>query len=351
MTRMIRISSFAQLCIWGCLHAESDTPEMTEARVTGVTVLQLMQDNLRSRDKDEFPGINAWMSGEGKALAALDKGKPDDSWRNLDSTKLIHGNADFWQLFYEVVPGDPGLAMLHAGTLLAAGDADRAQSILRLTLHRGDLDESTRRILISVMQHCGRFMEPAHSLVGEGVKLHDKGDYAAALAKYDAALRLWPLNGWAAYERGTTLRIRDRDDTAPVTKAFADSRRMQPFQFSAWQGETAKIPGMLKMMTEMPGLWQPSLKDIDHVMKPEDLKKMSEILQESEVDDLALVARQIFIVRRGRYSPEDHPFISRSLRRLVPGRQTETTIKKLAGSGLSLVQIFKAPIPAKSIQK
>lgn len=351
MKKSIRIGWLVWLSAVRPLYAESDTPEMREARVTGVTVAQLMEDNLRSWDKRTFPGIHAWMAGEGKTLADLDKAKADDTWRKLDSAKLVRRNPDFWQLFYEVVPGDPGLAMLHAGASLAAGDADRAQVLLRLHLHRGDLDDKTRRILLGVMQHCGRFTEPSHDLVGEGIKLHDKGDYAAALAKYDEALRLWPLNGWAAYERGTTLRIRAGDDTAEVAKAFEDSRRMQPFQSHAWQGETAKIPGMLRMMTEMPSLWEPSLKDITYVMKPEDLERMSEILQEAEVDDLALVTRQIFIFRRGRYAPEDHPFISKSLRRLVPGEQAEITIEKLAGSGLSLAQILNAPVPGKSDPK
>lgn len=83
-------------------------------------------------------------------------------------------------------------------------------------------------------------------------------------------------------------------------------------------------------------------------MKPEDLLKMSEILQLAEVDDLALVTRQISIVRRGRYTPEDHPFISKSLRRLVPGLQAEATIAKLAGAGLNTIQIFQAPVRGKA---
>lgn len=254
-------------------------------------------------------------------------------------------NANFWQMYYEVVPGDPGLAMLHAGVLLAAGDADRAQTVLRLTMHRGDLEEQTQKILISIMQHCGAFMRPSHQLVNAGVQLHDKEDFEGALKQYDAALRLWPMNGWAAYERGTTFRMRDKDDTDQVVKAFAQSREIQPFQFHAWQGKKTDIPGMVEMLTEMPGLWEPSLQNIKHVMKAEDLLKMSEILQLAEVDDLALVARQIYIVRRGRYMPEDHPFISKSLRRLAPGPQAEATLAKLAGAGLKLTQIYQAPVP------
>lgn len=336
------------LCLFSRVHAETDTKEMAEARVMGVTVVQLMQGNLQSRSETSFPGIHDWMLKEGKSFNELDKDKPDDSWRKLDSRKLAQHNANFWQMYYEVVPGDPGLAMLHAGVLLAAGDADRAQTVLRLTLHRGDLEEDTQKIIISIMQHCGAFMRPSHQMVNAGVQLHDKGDFAGALKQYDAALSLWPLNGWAAYERGTTLRIRDMDDTEQVVKAFAQSREFQPFQFAAWQGTKKDIPGMEEMLIEMRELWEPSLKNINYVMKEEDLMKMSEILQLAEVDDLALVVRQICVVRRGRYAPEDHPFISKSLRRLAPGVQAEVTLAKLSGAGLQTTQIFQAPVPGRA---
>lgn len=141
---------------------------------------------------------------------------------------------------------------------------------------------------------------------------------------------------------------RDGEATDAVRQAFAQSREFQPFQFHAWQGKKADIPGMVEMLAEMSGLWEPSLKDIKHVMKPEDLMKMSEILQLAEVDDLALVVRQICIVRRGRYMPEDHPFISKSLRRLAPGVQAEATIAKLAGAGMMTTQIYEAPVKGRA---
>ncbi len=337
----------------GAKHAATsevaDTPEMAESRVMGVTAAQLMLVRLKDNDKPEFPGIKSWLAREGKTLDALNKDKPDVSWRKLEGDRLITHNASFWQLFYEVVPGDPGLAMLHAGTLMAAGDADRALDILRLTLHRGDLDEDTVKILSGILQHNERFKAPSNELVQAGITFHDKGDYAAALTQYDAALRLWPLNGWATYERGNTLRTRDGGTESKLSKqAFADSRRAQPFQWAAWQGAVKDVPGMLNMHKVARPLWEKSLKDIKYVMSREELGQMSEALQEAQVDDLALVTRQIFIVRQGRYMPADHPFIAKSLRRLVPGPQTEQTIKKLGGSkGMATVQIFVAPVPGK----
>ncbi len=328
-----------------CLAQDADDPAMTKARVMGITALQLMQTSLANRDMADFPGIRAWLAKEGEMLKALDKEKPDDSWRRLDGDTLITHSANFWQLFYEVVPGDPGLAMLHGGSLLAAGDASRAQIVLRLTLHRGDLDERATQVIVALLGEGGRFMEPSNHLVQEGVKLHDKADYAGALASYDAAMKLWPLNGWAMYEHGFTLRMRNTDLNGPeVVKAFAESRRMSPFQFPAWQGVVKDIPGLRNMHTVVQPLWEKSLKGIKYEMGLEDLKAMGEALQEAELDDLALVARQVLIVRQGRYLPVDHPFISKSLRRLVPGEQAEKTLKKLYGGEMTCVQLFSAPV-------
>lgn len=343
MRKNVLLQLTLQFCLLSQVTAESDTPEMLKARGTGATVVRLMQDYLTSADKDDFPGVHAWMTKEGAALQALNPEQPDNSWRKLNSDKLVHRNANFWQLFYEVAPGDPGLGLLHAGCLMVAGDADRAQTILRLSLHRQGLGEDIPGMIIGIAQHCQLFVSSSNAMVTEGIALHDAKDFEAALAKYDAALRLWPLNGWASYERGTTLRLTLGGDSEVVVKAFAECRRSQPFQFPAWQGVVKEVPGMERMLIELPDLWKPSLKDIKFVMPTDDLRKMSEILQEAEVDDLALVTRQIYIARRGRYLAADHPFIARSLRRLVPGKQAETTLAKLAGANFMATQIIAIP--------
>lgn len=327
------------------LGAEEMPPEMTRARFTGRMVAQMMHGTLTDRDAESFPGLHAWLAGEAAVLPPLPKDKVDDSWLSLDCEKLVRHNANFWQMFYEVVPADPGLAMIHAGMLMAAGDADRAQVILRLTMHRGDMADDARRAFIGIMRDCIASAEPSHALVKKGITLHDAGDFDGALAQYDAALRLWPRNGWAAYERGTTFLIVDKLSSDRTKKAFAQARDLQPFQVRAWQGTRAEIPGMMEMLTESSEIWEPSLKDVSYVMPPEKLLRLSEILQLAEVDDLALIVRQVYVVRRGRYMPEDHPFIAKSLRRLVPGPQAETTLTKLSGPGLKLTQMFKAPVP------
>lgn len=311
----------------------------------GMAAVQGVHRMLANRPEKDFPGISAWVKKDGGQLASLDWSKPDSSWSKLDCEKLVTKNPDFWQMFYEVVPTDPALTMLHAGALMTAGDVLRAQVVLRLNFHRGDLPESAVQLHRSMLAHCSSFVTAPYALVEEGIHLHDKGDYAGALKKYDAALLLWPRAGWAAYERGTTFLV--QQDTPAAANAFAQARALEPFQFKAWQGNRKEIPGMLEMLTEMSALWEKSQNSLNHVEDVEGLKKMSEILQLAKVDDLALVTRQVYIFRRGRYLPDDHPFISTSLRRLVPGPQAELTLKKLAGDGFVVTPLFDAPIRGK----
>jgi hypothetical protein len=190
-------------------------------------------------------------------------------------------------------------------------------------------------------------MEPSHALVREGIALHDKDNFLGAIAKYDAALKIWPRNSWALYEKGFSVYVNegvkkgDAELPALVRNLYARSRKVDPFQWSAWQGTVREIPGMQEMWQVARPLWEESLKDLNYRMNDDELEKFADTLQLAQVDDLALVARQILIQHRGRYAPEDHPFISRSLRRLVPGDRTEATLAKLAGSSFEAIRLYE----------
>ena len=51
----------------------------------------------------------------------------------------------------------------------------------------------------------GYAQDELRRLIGEGIVLHDKGDYEGAIVKYDAALKLDPVNAEAKYEKSYTL--------------------------------------------------------------------------------------------------------------------------------------------------
>jgi hypothetical protein len=40
----------------------------------------------------------------------------------LDVDALVTNNPHYWQAYYEVVPGDPGLGLLHGGLLHFGGE-------------------------------------------------------------------------------------------------------------------------------------------------------------------------------------------------------------------------------------
>jgi tetratricopeptide (TPR) repeat protein len=332
----------------------ADSPGMAEGREMGVTIVQLMNENLHGRDPATFPGIATWLKGAGKTYNDLNREHPSNDWRRLDADKLVTGNPEFWQMYYEVAPADPGLFMLHAGALLAAGDASRCGYVLRLLFHSGNVDEQNRRYLIAIYQHSEKFQASSHVLVQNGVKQHDAGEYDAALASYQQALDLWPRNGWAHYEAGHTLRTKNNavtDSEPGVVEAFARARRFQPMQMAAWQGKIAEVPGMQSIYEHVMGPWEQSLKSLDHQMTDAELEAFAKALQEAEVDDLALVSRQVLIHRRGRYASEDHPFITTSLRRLAPGKETEATLKKLAGEKFVATRMYNPSAESSTPEK
>ena len=341
------------LLVVASIHAADkkvvDAPEMVKGRQMGVTMAQLFNQGLTTHADDDFPGTTAWLKGDGKIFDDLDKDHPTDDWRHLDAEKRVLHSPEFWQMYYEVAPADEGLAMLQAGCLLACGESKRATAVLRIVLMRGDVNPDMKKYFVAVMRSAEDFNRPSYAIVQDGLKLHDAGKFDTALEKYDEALKLWPQNGWAHYEQGFTLRMKSDDfrsshqDIAEVLRAFAKSRRFDPFQFAAWQGHKDAVPGMVTMMTEVHPLWDKCLKSLDFQMTDEELKKFGEQLQEAQVDDLALVTRQVLVSRRGRYAPEDHPFISLSLRRLVPDDRTEKTLGKLAGSTLKAFRLWAAP--------
>lgn len=326
---------------------------MKEALQTGATVAQIFLGYLEESASPEFPGTEAWLKGAGATLGGLDKDNATPSWNSLDPERLITRNEEWWQAFYEVSPADPGLALLHGGSLLCTGDAQRAMLVLRLALNHDALDAGSAKVITSVMQHAGAYMAPSHVIAREGLALHDKGEFDGAIAKYDEALQLWPRNGWALYEKGLSILVHQRakGDYPPLVKdLFARSRKVDPFQWNAWQGVAKDIPGLVEMQQVARPLWEKSEQNLNHTMTDEELAQLANALQAAEVDDLALITRQLLVQRRGRFVPEDHSFIAKSLRRLVPGDRTEDTIIKLSGLKFKAIRLYQ-PLEKKDEEK
>jgi tetratricopeptide (TPR) repeat protein len=190
-------------------------------------------------------------------------------------------------------------------------------------------------------------------LVIAGTKLHDKREYAAALQKYQEALVLWPQDAFAHYEMGLSLMtkeivakgqkppppdrifltIRIKKKSSPkVEAAFAKARRHDPFRFRAYQGTDKDVlRGFVSLLKKGLPIWNKLLKNRKQQLDDDALIQLASACQDAGNHELALSIRQIIVARRKGFDPEDHPFISKSLRELAPGKKTEKVLVRLAG--------------------
>src|SRR4051812_23335123 len=104
------------------LRAQAPPPQSTDqlaaARKTGWQLVQLVAEKLNGGP--EFPGIEAWRKEFEGQTKGINVNIPPNQWPQVDIDALVTNNPNFWRAYFEIAPGDPGLAMLHAGLLLTA---------------------------------------------------------------------------------------------------------------------------------------------------------------------------------------------------------------------------------------
>src|SRR5262245_65889631 len=93
-------------------------PELHAARRVGFTIALTVVEKLEAGDQEKFPGIKAWLADFRQATKGIDAKGDAVKWPAFDADGVLSRNPHFWQLYYEIAPGDPGLATLHAGLLL-----------------------------------------------------------------------------------------------------------------------------------------------------------------------------------------------------------------------------------------
>jgi hypothetical protein len=222
---------------------------------------------------------------------------------------------------------------------------------------RPGIDEIMERALSSLVVSAMSAQKAAHELVGAGIKLHDAGEVAGALRKYDEALAVLPTDGWAHYERGFSLHASGQKTAAndtvalgqpielptDVRKEYAATRKHDPLRLQAWQGnEAVVVRGARALVVKAQPVWDEIRRDVSEPVSDEKLGDLAVACRTAHIDDYALFLRQIIIARRREYNATDHPFISDCLRRLAPGETTEVTLRKLAAGVFCARQL--API-------
>ena len=317
--------------------------DLLEARRNGLEFARVIVQRLEADDQSKFPGIQAWLKDLRKATKDMDANTPVEKWPALDADALIARNPNFWQAYYEIAPGDPGLMMIHSGLLLSAGEATRALQIIVVALQRPEIPKEFRSALMGLLSTAMKAGEASNALVNEGIKLHDKGEYAGALRNYEDAIAAWPQNGFAHYEIGYTNYVQalvaagekppvqgavivngKKDLPAKTRAAYAKARQHDPLQYMAYQGdERAVIDGFMALAAKGMPVWQKLAKDVEKKIDVKALQEFAEGCQEAGIHELGLAVRQIMVARRGRYAPSDHPYFTTSLQKLAPGEQTD----------------------------
>lgn len=329
-------------------------PELDAAKLAGWQLASMVLDALEKGDNSKWPGIAAWLADFRKATKGVDLKTPPEKWPAFDIDALATRNPKFWDAYYEIAPGDPGAILLHAGLLLAAGECDRAASVVVIGGQRSGVPQEILTAFDMLLGPAHAVKKKANLLVGEGIALHDRGDFDGALKKYETALKMWSANGFAYYERGLTQRENDwkkstkkeAEFSKRVVESFASARRHDPWQLSAYQGSDPQvIAGFIALGKKGHPAWQKVLETRPDLVKDKILIDLGDALQEAQQHELALVTRQVIAARKGRFVAEDHPFIKASLKKLAPGEATDSVITRLAGERLSLRQIVKPQEP------
>ena len=317
-----------------------------EAWMSAVLIISLLEQG----DNQAFPGIRAWLEDFHQTAASTPPPESGKSFPPLDANALVTRNPHFWSAFYEVQPGDPGFALLHAALLLSGGEGQRATALATFGLQRPAIPDEIKRGLHSLLAHCRSAQAPSTALVREGVALYDRRDFAGALGKFDRALLEWPAHGGAHYERGSTLRMKaieearrlsnESDSAMPeaiadppgTAECFARARRFDPFHLLAYQGDDpALLAGLMALVRSGLPVWETMRRHPEQPVKTAPLRAFSEACRAAAIDDFALVLRQLVVASNRHYTTEDRELIDACLRRLAPAALTAPLLARVSG--------------------
>ncbi|HYR59039.1 MAG TPA: hypothetical protein VEO95_10430 [Chthoniobacteraceae bacterium] len=331
--------------------AETPPEEPREAaKREAWTCVTLITSLLEQGDTTAFPGIRTWLEDFHRIAANTPPPESGKPFPPIDTDALVTRNAHFWTAFYEVQPGDPGLALLHAALLLSGGEAQRAAALAAFGLQRPGIPEEIKRGLESILAHCQTAQARSATLVSEGMKLHDRRDFAGALACYERALADWPANGAAFAERGLTFRAkaacdaRERAkaqqsasedptiDPPETTAAFAEARKHDPFNLLAYQGDDpAMLTGLMALVRSGLPVWEAIRRHPELPARHDHLRALSEACRDAGIDDFALVLRQLVVTAMRRYQPTDQQLIGECVQRLAPAAFTAGVLARIGG--------------------
>ncbi len=311
-----------------------------QLRKSGWTTALEMLSKLEKADNEKFAGILAFSSDVRRVEKSIDSTKPKHEWNLFETAPLLHRNPNFWRAMLESDPSEPAFKFVHIGLLMTSGEIDQAHNLIHLLLHDAEIKQMDRDRLKWFDSMTHQMLSDSFRHLSQGIKMHDSKDFDAAIKIYEDVLSIWPQSSAAQYEIGYSMRMSKRDPS----KHFENCRRLDPLNLAAHQGEySPEIAPARQEVGQVIQLWKESLKSKSSA-DDKVLLKFAQGCQnaapiEIRFHELALVARQIVVSRKGGYDDQDREFIALSLRQLVPGPITEETLRRLKDQSLELFQV------------
>ena len=161
---------------------------------------------------------------------------------------------------------------------------------------------------------------------------------------YSIRSKAWKAAGIA--ESDQKVAINDKslpEGPREVTESFTACRRNDPLYYMAYQGrDQSVLAGLQGLMKKGLPAWKKmeqafgSGKEVGN----EVLRDFADAMQIANAHDLALLARQILVARRGSYEPEDYPFLEKSLKALATGEPVDKALALLRGKEQLVLRQF-----------
>ena len=302
---------------------------LTLARQTGWKEVESLLPLLQAQADADFPGVAALVAdlrrvSEAKTVPA---GVPP-----FEIARLLDHNPHFWGAYYEIAPGDPLMALLHVGLLLAAGEVVRADEVATLEISFGRMALDYREELVRLDALAKLVRQGSHDDAGERERLRARKAFAALDHRARAALAVWPGNPGAladlAAAQTASFGGRPPAMDSPAGRALAELREVDPFYAAdpAFAGqEPAALQAARRCWMQIEG--ERAIGD-DRV-----LGRFAEAAQAAGIDELALVARSLLSGWSGETIPLDENFTRVSLQRLVGPASAADTCARVFAEG------------------
>ncbi len=110
-------------------------------------------------------------------------------------------NTDYWRACLEMAPGNQLIPASMIYLYVSQNEFDIAKHYMNIVHPFSDEKTVVHRYIEEMKWRLEVFYKELNAEIQKGIKLHDEGKYAAAIAQYDQILAAYPNSAWAIYEK------------------------------------------------------------------------------------------------------------------------------------------------------